>query len=266
MRHRAHALVVAVSMAAGVTAAPCSVAAQTLAPTPVAPNEPGSSAVSVSPSFRSIFADTITDFRRLPSLETAAILSIGGAGSAIAHRGDSSMTSTLTSSQDLHGFFSAGETIGGAPMQIAGAFAAYSFGRASNRPKIARVGSELVRAQLMSQILTAGIKMSVGRGRPDGTQYSFPSGHASTTFATATVLQRNFGWKVGIPAYGIATYVAASRIEAKRHYLSDVAFGAALGIVAGRTVTLGTGNARFALSPAAAPGGAGVNLTWLGKK
>ena len=59
------------------------------------------------------------------------------------------------------------------------------------------------------------------------------------TFATATVLQRDLGWKVGVPAYGLATYVAASRIQDKRHFLSDVTFGAAIGIVAGRSVTIG---------------------------
>ena len=108
--------------------------------------------------------------------------------------------------------------------------------------------------------------MAVGRTRPDGSVFSFPSGHTATTFATATVLQRHFGWKVGIPAYAAATYVAASRIQVKRHYLSDVAFGAALGIVAGRSVTVGRGDAKFAIAPAAAPGGGAVSFTWLGRQ
>jgi membrane-associated phospholipid phosphatase len=86
------------------------------------------------------------------------------------------------------------------------------------------------------------------------------------TFASATVLQRNFGWKVGVPAYGVATYVAASRIQDKRHFLSDVAFGAAIGIAAGRTVTVGRGDGRFALAPMAAPGGGGVSFSWVGNR
>jgi membrane-associated phospholipid phosphatase len=86
------------------------------------------------------------------------------------------------------------------------------------------------------------------------------------TFASATVLQRDLGWKVGIPAYGIATYVAASRIQENRHFLSDVAFGAAIGIIAGRTVTLGRGDGRFAVAPMAAPGGGGVSFTWVGQR
>ena len=84
------------------------------------------------------------------------------------------------------------------------------------------------------------------------------------TFATATVLQRDLGWKIGVPAYGLATYVAASRIQDKRHFLSDVAFGAAIGIVAGRSVTVGGGDTKFAVAPTAAPGGGGISFTWLG--
>ena len=107
--------------------------------------------------------------------------------------------------------------------------------------------------------------MAVGRTRPDGTRFSFPSGHSATAFATATVLQRNLGWKVGIPAYGVAAYVATSRVQAKRHYLSDIAFGAAVGMVAGRTVTIGRGQSKFAVSPSVTPGGGAINFTWQGQ-
>jgi membrane-associated phospholipid phosphatase len=150
-------------------------------------------------------------------------------------------------------------------MQAAGAIATYTVGRITSNETVASIGADLIRAQIVTQTLTAAVKGSVGRQRPDGTQYSFPSGHSAVTFASATVLQRHLGWKAGIPAYGVATYVAASRIEAKRHFLSDVAFGAALGIASGRTVTIGHGRNRFALAPTAVPGGGGVSLTWVGR-
>ena len=68
--------------------------------------------------------------------------------------------------------------------------------------------------------------------------------------------------KPGIPAYAVAAYVGGSRIQDNKHYLSDVAFGAVLGIVSGRTVTIGTRNAKFALTPVSGPhGGVGVGLT-----
>jgi membrane-associated phospholipid phosphatase len=54
------------------------------------------------------------------------------------------------------------------------------------------------------------------------------------------------------------------RVQNRRHYLSDVAFGAALGMVAGRTVTIGSKH-QLQLAPIAAPGGGGVGVTWLGR-
>jgi membrane-associated phospholipid phosphatase len=84
-------------------------------------------------------------------------------------------------------------------------------------------------------------------------------------FATASVLHGEYGWRVGLPAYAIASWVGASRIEKRRHYLSDVVAGATIGILAGRSVTIGAGPARFAITPLAAPGGVGVSFTRIGK-
>ena len=102
------------------------------------------------------------------------------------------------------------------------------------------------------------------RNRPEGSGYSFPSGHTTVSFASATVLHQYFGWKIGAPAYAAAAYVAASRVQMKRHYLSDVAFGAALGIVSGRTVAFGA-RRQFKLEPTLTPGGAGALMRWTGQ-
>lgn len=217
------------------------------------------------PGLRELFNDSAGDFRHLVSKESALILSLGGAFAALGHLDDRRLSETMSGADGLNGAFVAGETVGGARMQAAGAVAVYALGHVTSNPTLARIGGDLIRAQIVAQTLTAAVKTAVGRTRPDGTQYSFPSGHAAVTFASATVLQRNLGLKAGIPAYAVATYVAASRIQEKRHFLSDVAFGAALGIAAGRTVTIGRGDHRFALSPAAVPGGGAVNFTWIGK-
>jgi len=63
----------------------------------------------------------------------------------------------------------------------------------------------------------------------------------------------------------VAAFVAGSRLQSQRHHFSDVAFGAAIGIIAGRTVTVGSGNARMAVSPTAVPGGAGITFTHVGR-
>jgi len=209
-----------------------------------------------------VVADAIQDFRHIPSWTNLAILAAGGLGAAVGHSSDAAVTRSLSGSPRMGSFFRIGETAGGARTQLAAALGTYAIGKISGQHKVALVGADLIQSQILAQTMTAAVKMGVGRTRPDGTQYSFPSGHSSVSFATATVLQRDLGWKVGVPAYGLATYVAASRIQDKRHFLSDVTFGAAIGIVAGRSVTVGSGNAKFAIAPSAAPGGGGVSFTW----
>ncbi len=77
---------------------------------------------------------------------------------------------------------------------------------------------------------TTLLKWVVNERRPDGSDYhSFPSGHSSTTFATAAFLQRRYGWKFGAPAYVLATYTAWGRVFARKHHWWDVVAGAAIG-------------------------------------
>ena len=77
------------------------------------------------------------------------------------------------------------------------------------------------------------------------------------TFAAAAVIERHLGWKRSLLAYAIAGYVSASRLHDNRHYLSDVVFGAAVGQIAGRTVTL-HGREHWTLGPSIVPGGAAI--------
>ena len=128
-------------------------------------------------------------------------------------------------------------------------------------PRSPGTGAELIQAQLLAQTLVVGVKQVTRRSRPSGTGFSFPSGHATSAFASATVLQRRFGWKVGTPAYAVAAYVAASRVQNRKHYLSDVAFGAALGVIAGRTVTVSR-HRELVISPMMTDGGGGLLVTW----
>jgi membrane-associated phospholipid phosphatase len=75
---------------------------------------------------------------------------------------------------------------------------------------------------------------------PTGAAGSFPSGHTAWAFAVATVVARRHGnhkW-VPIVAYALASLDAASRISSSKHFVSDTAFGAALGYVVGRFVVL----------------------------
>ncbi len=196
------------------------------------------------------------------SLGTVAAGSVSSFDQDIAY---SDINAQVKPENPVEEVFDAGRVLGGGAMQVGGAFATYGLGKLFHQQGVADLGRDLVRAQVVTQSLTLGMKVLVGRERPDGSnQASFPSGHASGTFATATVLQRHYGWKVGVPAYAVAGYVATSRLTEGKHYLSDVVFGATVGILVGRTVTLELANARFAVSPTLARGGVGIQLTWLG--
>jgi membrane-associated phospholipid phosphatase len=265
MRHTVQTCLATLLVVAAYSATPHSAIAQTVSEqTLKAAQEDPRPREAVPASIQELVGQAVTDFRHLPSIPNLAILTAGGIGATFGHTMDRGATAALSQSAGLDGFLRPGETLGGARTQLAAAVATYTIGRISGSGKVAAIGGDLIRAQIVTQTMTAAIKLSVGRTRPDGTQYSFPSGHSSVTFATATVLQRNLGWKAGVPAFGLATYVAASRVQDKRHFLSDVTFGAALGIVAGRAVTVGRGDARFAIAPAPAPGGAAISFTWLG--
>jgi membrane-associated phospholipid phosphatase len=159
--------------------------------------------------------------------------------------------------------FEPGQLVGNFMIQSGGAVATYAVGRIIKSPTVTRVGASLFRAQVVAQGTVQAVKFIAQRTRPDGTSLSFPSGHSAAAFATASVLHSELGWKAGIPAYAAASWVAASRVQMQRHFVSDVIAGATLGILAGRSVTFGSGKARFGLAPMAVARGAGVSITRL---
>ncbi|MGE0592587.1 MAG: phosphatase PAP2 family protein [Vicinamibacterales bacterium] len=213
-----------------------------------------------TPSLTRVFTDTARSVARLPSQETAQLLSLGGLAALGAQPFDRRVSAALEPEGPMHAALAPGAVVGSAAVQYGAPLLAYALGRALNRPCAVAVGADLLRAQLLAHGLTVGLKAATQRQRPEGGGLSFPSGHTSATFASATVLQQHFGWKVGVPAYAVATYVAASRVQMRRHYLSDVAFGAALGIVAGRTIAVGRHH-DLLVSPATVPDGMGVTFT-----
>ena len=89
-----------------------------------------------------------------------------------------------------------------------------------------------------------GLKLAFDRQYPYGTMSqgkfwgggrSFPSGHAATSFAFASVVAHRYPHKAWVKwgAYALAAGVSLSRYPAKKHFTSDILVGATLGYVTG---------------------------------
>ncbi|MBS1651975.1 MAG: phosphatase PAP2 family protein [Bacteroidetes bacterium] len=94
----------------------------------------------------------------------------------------------------------------------------------------------------LAMITATGLKLIVDRPRPfvtyaneivkrdDAGPYSFPSGHTTAAFATATTLSLSYKkWYVAVPAYLYAGFVGYSRMRLGMHYPTDVLAGAVIG-------------------------------------
>ncbi|MDH6358152.1 phosphatase PAP2 family protein [Parabacteroides sp. PF5-9] len=104
------------------------------------------------------------------------------------------------------------------------------------------------------------LKYLVDKERPDRSDNrSFPSLHTSVAFTGATFIQKRYGWKWGIPAYVVASYVGWSRTYAKKHDWWDVAAGAVLGVGSGYLFTRPFADKyNLSVSPVAGNGGYGI--------
>lgn len=99
----------------------------------------------------------------------------------------------------------------------------------------------LTETAVASTFVTFALKYSIKRDRPyvatpdlkalgSPRDPSFPSGHTSVAFATATSLYLAYPkWYVAVPAYAWAASVGYSRMYLGVHYPSDVLAGAVIG-------------------------------------
>jgi membrane-associated phospholipid phosphatase len=218
--------------------------------------------VDRAPSLGDVFQNVPRDLWKFLSWDTALVLGIGGGAALIAHPWDDDLAGELETNVSLNDAMAPGHTYGAFTAQALIGVAVYTGGRLAGKGRLAQTGADIMRAQILSQVYVQALKFTVQRERPDGSNsVSFPSGHSASAFATATVLQRHYGWKAGVPATVLAAYVATARVHDNKHYLSDVVFGAAMGIAAQRTVTLHSRRYDIAMIPAAGAGSASVTMT-----
>jgi membrane-associated phospholipid phosphatase len=224
-------------------------------PVVVLPQAPASRDATSANATTRLVRDVLGDYAHFFSVETAVWLGVGGGAALVVHQSDESIRdAALAANTTLPG----GDVYGSQFFQMPAALGWWAIAGAAGSQRHAQTGRDLFRAQIAVGSWTYAIKLATQRTRPNGDAHSFPSGHASASFATAAVLQDHYGWKVGVPAFLAAAYTAASRVTANQHWTSDVVFGAALGVACGRTVTIKFRESRISIAPAPMHGGAGV--------
>ena len=97
--------------------------------------------------------------------------------------------------------------------------------------------SQFIKSMGTSFIVTHGLKILINKERPNGGHYSFPSGHTSAAFTGAAFIDKRYGYKVGVPAYLLASFVGWSRVNANKHDYYDVMGGAIIGIGSAYLIT-----------------------------
>lgn len=110
-----------------------------------------------------------------------------------------------------------------------------------NDKDMLREAAVMAAGEAVNELLKLGLKYTVNRDRPFETYTdiiqkvpvggpSFPSGHTSSAFETATSLTLAYPkWYVIVPSYAWAGTVAYSRMHLGVHYPSDVLAGAVIG-------------------------------------
>lgn len=90
---------------------------------------------------------------------------------------------------------------------------------------------ELFYSVLTSTAATWALKLAINKKRPRGGRYSFPSAHTSTAFSGSSYLGFRYGMGYGIPYSLASAFVGYSRVNAHRHYWTDVIAGGAVGAI-----------------------------------
>jgi hypothetical protein len=94
----------------------------------------------------------------------------------------------------------------------------------------------MLKALSVTGAWTLTLKLAVNNDTPNGMELAWPSGHTSSSFTVASVLDEFYGPGVGIPAYLGAGFVGYRMMESGDHWPSDVLFGAVLGYIVGHHV------------------------------
>ncbi len=123
----------------------------------------------------------------------------------------------------------------------------YAAGHVTKNKRAKETGVLAFQALINTTIVTKVVKAAMRRNRPDfedgrGRFFkegeSFFSGHSSSSWSVATVIAYEYHDKpvVRYGAFAAAAAISLSRYSARRHFLSDILVGSAVGFYIGRFV------------------------------
>ncbi len=98
------------------------------------------------------------------------------------------------------------------------------------------VARTLAEALAVNGITTIALKAATNTRAPNGDSHAWPSGHVSSAFTAAAVLNEYYGPLVGLPSLALAGLIGYQRIDSRAHDFSDVVVGGMLGYVIGTSI------------------------------
>lgn len=94
----------------------------------------------------------------------------------------------------------------------------------------------LTEALAVNGVTTVLLKVATNTRAPNGERFAWPSGHTSSAFTFAAVVNEYYGPLAGIPSLALAGLVGYQRIDSRVHDFSDVVFGGMLGYIVGTSI------------------------------
>ena len=132
-----------------------------------------------------------------------------------------------------------------------------AFGMLSGRRRVAVAGANMLVSFALATAMKTTVKRTVSRTRPNvaldegtyaveplgpdvGPWHSMPSGHTAGSVAVARALARTCP-EAAVPAYAAAATIAFAQLPTGHHFATDVAVGAAIGLLADAITDRATG-------------------------
>jgi len=192
-----------------------------------------------------------TDFGELPDRilsesahtflrrDNMTLLLLAGAASVVMHNtnADDNIQDTVHHNPTFRGFWDEAFNIAGSPASHFPATGLWYAVAAQRQDEFNKQRAwTMMTALSVNGLVTIGLKAIRDNDCPNREGWAWPSGHTSSSFTVASVLDEFYGRRVGIPAYILAGLVGYRMVDTRDHWASDVVFGATLGCIVGHSV------------------------------